>query len=120
VIGSVRVRNLEFQGNHGASAAERRTARRFQVDVDLRLDLARAMAGDRLADTVNYHELCAMIVEIGSSRTFRLLEGLAGAMLGEIRARWPHAAVELELRKLHPPCPGNPSYTAVRVHSDAG
>lgn len=117
MLGTVQVRNLEFQGNHGASAAERRTSRRFQVDVDLTIDIGRAVGGDRLADTINYHEVCGVLMEVGTARSCRLLETLAWAMLTALTERWPRSTVELELRKLHPPCPGNPAYTAVRVNS---
>lgn len=117
--GSVRIRNLEFQGRHGATAGERRSSRRFQVDADLAFDLARAAASDRLSDTINYYDVCALLVEIGEARPFRLLEALAAAMVRAIAERWPGAAVELELRKLHPPCPGNPAFTAVRLQHPA-
>lgn len=113
--GVVKIHNIEFQGNHGASADERRSARRFQVDVELTIPMQRAMETDRLGDTVNYKDVCELVVEIGTAKPLRLLEALAGAMLTAIRARWPLASVELELRKLHPPCPGNPDFTAVRV-----
>ncbi len=117
--GVVKIRNIEFQANHGATAGERRSARRFQVDVDLTFDMGRALESDRLSDTINYKDVCEMVVEIGSSRPYKLLERVAGAMLTAITARWPQAVVELELRKLHPPCPGNPSHTSVRVESPA-
>lgn len=117
MTGTVRVRNLEFQGNHGASADERRSSRRFQVDVDLTWDMSRSVESDRLADTINYYDVCAMLVEIGESRPYRLLEKLAGEMMRAILARWPQVAVEIELRKLHPPCPGNPDFTAVSLRS---
>ena len=113
----VKIRNVEFQGNHGATAGERRSARRFQVDVDLSFDMRRAMETDRLADTINYKDVCELIVEIGTRRPHRLLEKVAATMLSAIRERWPQSTVELELRKLHPPCPGNPDYTAVRIRS---
>jgi dihydroneopterin aldolase len=116
--GTVRVHNLEFQANHGASADERRSARRFQVDVELHYDMRRAIESDRLSDALNYHEVCALVVEVGTARPHRLLEALAMAMVQAIRARWPFATVELELRKLHPPCPGNPDFTAVRVRAE--
>ena len=115
--GQIHIRNIEFQGNHGASAAERRSTRRFQVDVDLELPIGRAMETDRLSDTVDYYEVCDLIVEIGTKDPHRLLESLSGAMLQAIKRRWPSARVQIELRKLHPPCPGNPSFTAVRVAS---
>jgi dihydroneopterin aldolase len=115
--GTVKIRNLEFQGNHGATAGERRSARRFQVDIDLTFDVGRPLESDRLADTINYKDVCELIVEIGTSRPYKLLERVAGAMMAAVIERWPQATVELELRKLHPPCPGNPDYTAVRVRS---
>jgi dihydroneopterin aldolase len=64
---------------------------------------------------VDYYDLCALVVEIGEARPLRLLEALAAAMLRAVKARWPHVSVEIELRKLHPPCPGNPDFTAVRL-----
>ena len=115
--GLVKIRNVEFQGNHGATAGERRSARRFQVDVDLTFEMGRSMESDRLADTINYKDVCEMIVDIGTQKPYRLLERVAAAMLEAIRHKWPAATVELELRKLHPPCPGNPDFTAVRVRS---
>jgi 7,8-dihydroneopterin aldolase/epimerase/oxygenase len=117
--GTVAVRNLEFQANHGASAAERKSARRFQVDVDLSFSVERVLRTDRLSDTVDYHEVCRLLVEIGEGGPYRLLESLAGKMLGTLRARYPEASISLELRKLHPPCPGNPSHTSIRVQADA-
>jgi dihydroneopterin aldolase len=117
VQGTVRIRNVEFQGNHGASADERRSSRRFQVDVDLTFDVTRSAESDRLADTINYRDVCALLVEIGESKPYRLLERLAAAMMEAIAKRWPETAIEIELRKLHPPCPGNPDFTAIRLHS---
>ena len=113
--GTVSIRNLEFQAKHGATAAERKSARRFQVDVDISVDLSRAVETDRLADTVDYHEVCTMLVALGESGPNRLLESIAGKMIDSVRARFPTAKVQLELRKLHPPCPGNPTHTSVRL-----
>src|SRR5438046_590337 len=118
MIGTVRIRDLEFQSNHGASAAERRSMRRFQVDVDLSFDVSRAVESDRLADTLNYHDVCTLILETGTAKPHRLLESLAADMVSTLRTRWPNTRVEIELRKLHPPCPGNPTFTAVRLCSD--
>jgi dihydroneopterin aldolase len=115
VTGTVRVKNLEFQGAHGATAAERRSTRRFQVDVDLTWELDRPTETDRLADTINYYDVCQLVVEIGESKPYRLLEKLAAEMARAIRQRWSFVTVEIELRKLHPPCPGNPDFTAVRL-----
>jgi dihydroneopterin aldolase len=87
--------------------------------VELRFPIARAMESDRLSDTIDYHEVCRLLAEIGQSGPYRLLEALAGQMLTTLRGRYPDADIALELRKLHPPCPGNPSHTSVRVESPA-
>jgi len=113
--GTISIRDLEFQGKHGASADERKSTRRFQVDVHLHGDLSAAVASDRLPDTVDYHAVCALLDDIGTTQTFHLLEGLAGAMVAAMVERWPALDIELEVRKLNPPCPGNPAHTSVRL-----
>ena len=55
-----------------------------------------------------------MVVEIGTSATCRLLESLAARMATAIGDRFPRATVTVEVRKLNPPCPGHPQYTAAR------
>jgi dihydroneopterin aldolase len=117
LTGTVQIRNVEFQGKHGASADERRSSRRFQVDVDLSFPMGRAAESDRLGDTINYRDVCELIVRIGEAEPYRLLEALAAEMLREMHKQWPQARITIELRKLHPPCPGNPDYTAVRLSS---
>src|SRR5262245_8420091 len=111
----IKVKNLEFQGRHGATAIERKTLRRFQVDVVLGVIESAAIASDRLTDTIDYHAVCGLVEEIGTSHTYHLLEALAGAIVAALEQRWPSASVEVEVRKLNPPCPGNPAYTAARL-----
>ena len=112
---TIAVRNIEFQGRHGAYAAERETLRRFQVDGELHADLSKAVATDRLDETIDYYAVCAIVDEIGRTHTYHLLEALAGAIASALGEKWPFAEMEIEVRKLNPPCPGNPSCTAVRL-----
>ncbi|HEY1557380.1 MAG TPA: dihydroneopterin aldolase [Kofleriaceae bacterium] len=116
---AVFVRGLEFEGNHGYSAAERRGTRRFRVHLVLELPLAAAAASDRIADTVDYWKVSEIVVALGTKSTFRLLEALAGAMAAKIQELYPHAAVSIELEKLAPPCPGVPASCGVKLHLPA-
>ncbi|MEO8552113.1 MAG: dihydroneopterin aldolase [Kofleriaceae bacterium] len=116
---SVFVRGLEFEGNHGYSAAERRGTRRFRVNLSLELALGAAAASDRIADTVDYFKVSEIVVALGTKSTFRLLEALAGAMAEKIQELYPRAAVAIELEKLAPPCPGVPAACGVRLHLPA-
>ena len=115
MIDSVFVRGLEFEGNHGYSAAERRGTRRFRVNLTLELPLGAAAASDRIADTVDYFKVSDIVVALGTKSTFRLLEALAGAIGAKIQELYPRAAVAIELEKLAPPCPGVPAACGVRL-----
>ena len=112
---AVFVRGIEFEGNHGYTAAERRSTRRFRVSLTLELSLAAASVSDRIADTVDYFKISEIVVAIGTQSTFRLLERLAGEMARAIHELYPRAAVTVELEKLTPPCPGVPEASGVRL-----
>ena len=110
-------RAVSFEGRHGVTAAERRAApRKFEVDVEVDVPDGRAAETDRLADTLDYYRICESVVEIGTAGTCKLLETLATRMAAAVRSQAGRdASVTVEVRKLHPPCPGTPQYTAVRV-----
>lgn len=116
---AVFVRGIEFEGNHGYTAAERRSTRRFRVSLTLELPLAAASHSDRIADTVDYFKVSELVVEIGTGSTYRLIERLAGEIGRAIQAMYPHVAVTVELEKLSPPCPGVPEASGVRLHLPA-
>ena len=115
MIDSVFVRGLEFEGNHGYTAAERRGTRRFRVNLALELPLAVPAATDRLADTVDYWKVSEVVVSLGTKSTYKLLEALAGAIGKKIQELYPRAQVVIELEKLAPPCPGVPAACGVRL-----
>jgi 7,8-dihydroneopterin aldolase/epimerase/oxygenase len=109
------VRGLEFEGNHGYTAAERRGTRRFRVNLTLELPLAAAAASDKIADTIDYWRVSEIVIALGTRSTYKLLEALAGAMGAKIQELYPHARVIIELEKLAPPCPGVPAACGVRI-----
>ncbi len=109
---------IGFEGRHGASAAERRTTRRFEVDVEIETRVDAAETSDRLSDTVDFRDIAEVIVSIGAGEPHRLLESLARRMVTALQAKAPAARIRLELRKLWPPyCAGNPAHAGVRVTS---
>jgi dihydroneopterin aldolase len=111
---AVYVRGLEFEGNHGYTAAERRSTRRFRVDVTLELPLTAAAASDRIADTVDYYKVSEAVVQLGTQSTYKLIEALAGAIAHAVQRLQPRATVTVVLEKLSPPCPGVPRASGVR------
>lgn len=108
---------IGFEGRHGATALERRSTRKFEVDVELDVDVAVAETSDRLTDTIDYSRVAEVIVAVGTGEPHRLLESLARRMADGVRGQFPAVRrIRLELRKLNPPtCPGHPAYSAVRL-----
>jgi len=108
---------ITFEGCHGTTSAERELAWRFEVDVELDAELSAAERTDRLPETIDYSAVAGTITEVGTSRTFHLLETLARALLDGIVERFPSVtAARIEVRKLAPPrCPGRPKYAGVRL-----
>jgi dihydroneopterin aldolase len=110
------VSGIEFEASHGFTAYERRnTTRRFRCHVELTCDLTSSAASDRLQDTIDYRRVCAIVMEIGTRRTFKLIEALAGAIVESIQELYPEAGVSVTLEKLHPPCLGAPAASGVRL-----
>ena len=109
------VKGIEFEASHGYTAAERKLVRRFRCHLELERDLQAAAHSDRIEDTLDYRVVCQQVVEVGTQRTYRLLEGLAGAIADAIQDRFPRTRVVVTLEKLAPPCPGTPISTGVRL-----
>ena len=114
---TIALSRLEFDGRHGATAIERRTLRKFEVDVELEVATVAAEQTDRLVDTVDYSKVAELIVGIGAGEPHHMLESLARRMTDNVRVRFPTVrTVRLALRKLNPPsCPGHPAYAEVRI-----
>jgi dihydroneopterin aldolase len=71
---------MRFFGYHGVYAEENKLGQKFEVELELKLDLSRAAAEDDLDATINYAELHAVTKEIVEGPPFKLIEALAGAI----------------------------------------
>lgn len=110
------LRDIGFDGRHGNTAIERRSLRKFEVDLEVEVDGDSGQRTDRLQDTIDYSALAELVVSLGSGEPHRLLESLARRMLDALEARVPAGRFRLELRKLNPPsCAGHPRFSAVRL-----
>ena len=109
------VRGMEFEANHGYTAAERQSTRRFRLDLEIHRSLVSASMSDDIADTVDYRQVCELAIRISRDNTFRLLEALAGSIARAIQELHPTAGVVVNLQKLAPPCPGVPEACGVRL-----
>ena len=116
---AVFIRGIEFEANHGYTAQERKSTRRFRLNLEMRMPLAKASVSDRIQDTVDYRKISEIAIRIGSQSTFRMLEALAGKIARAIQDLYPALEVIIEVDKLAPPCPGVPASCGVRLHLPA-
>jgi len=106
-MGIIRLHNMTFYGYHGVSAAERQTGRRFEVDVELAVDMEKPAKSDKLKDTVNYTEVYRTVEQIVLQNSFSLLETIAVKLANQILKKFKPQEVTVRVRKKIPPIPGN-------------
>jgi len=112
----IELRGLRVTGVHGVLEEERHRRQPFEVDLDVWADLGPAVASDRLDDTVDYGALAVAAETVVSSRSFRLLEALAGEVARVVLAADARVlGVAVTVRKLRPPLPLDVATTAVRI-----
>jgi dihydroneopterin aldolase len=76
--------NMRFEASHGFHAWERERLQRFEVDVELALDLRSAGVGDDLTKTVDYGRVYDTVADIVTTRTFHLLEAIAESIASRL------------------------------------
>jgi dihydroneopterin aldolase len=75
---------MAFRARHGVHDWEKVEAQRFEVDVELVLDVQPAALEDDLARTVDYGAIYQVIRQVVESTTFNLIEALAEAIAHEV------------------------------------
>ena len=113
------LKGIRFHGHHGVPEAERQVGGHYEVDATLGCALANAGKTDALADTVNYAEVIARIVEIGTQQSFQLIEALAEEIASVILEQFAVDAVHLTVKKLKPPIEPPIDYFAVEIFRNA-
>lgn len=100
------VRDMVFYAYHGVFEAEREIGQRFEVDVELHLDLRGAGQTDDLERTINYVEVYTAIKEIVEEQEFRLIESLAETIASVLLSAYDVEAVVVRVRKPSVPIGG--------------
>src|SRR5688500_15680686 len=91
---------MAFQARHGVNDWEKTEAQRFEVDLELELDLRPAGRFDDLAVTADYRAVYDITREVVERRSFALIEALAEAIAMEVlAANHAVAGVVVRVRK---------------------
>jgi 7,8-dihydroneopterin aldolase/epimerase/oxygenase len=82
--GIIRIRDMRFWGRHGANPGERERIQPIDLDVEMHLDCGPAIAGEDLAETIDYATVLRACERIVTQQSFTLLESLADACLAAV------------------------------------
>lgn len=111
----IRLGGMAFYGYHGVTEAEKETGRMFEVDCELKVDLAEAGHSDRLKDTIDYSAVYEIIRKTMEDKAFSLLEAIACELASNLLDNFPIYEVTLKVRKMVPPIAGKINFIEVEV-----
>ncbi len=105
--GTVRLVNAVFYAHHGVMQEEHRIGGRYEVDVDMMIDLEAAARADDLSKTVDYERIYSIVEHIVTANRFYLIERLAYLIARKIMDEYELVeAIEVAVRKPNPPVGG--------------
>jgi dihydroneopterin aldolase len=99
----MRLNGIRFRGRHGASRAERDLPQDFVADLDLELPSSAIPKTDSKKAVFDYGKIADAVVEVGTTRSYRLLETLASELVARIFEVSPAARVTVSVTKFGPP-----------------
>ncbi|HSL97240.1 MAG TPA: dihydroneopterin aldolase [Candidatus Deferrimicrobiaceae bacterium] len=107
---------MRFEATHGVHPHEKVEPQRFEVDVELWLDLAPAGAADALELTVDYGAVYDTTRRIVESTSHDLIEALAEAIAGAVLGEHPGVdEIVVRVRKPDVRLAGPLAYAGVEI-----
>lgn len=113
---TVELRGLVISGFCGVLPQEQDRRQPLEFDLDLDVEVERALESDELEEAVDYGSLCAAIEHLLETDRFGLLEGLAARVADLVLADGRVLAVTVAVRKLEPPVSQQLRTAGVRFH----
>jgi 7,8-dihydroneopterin aldolase/epimerase/oxygenase len=99
----IRLEGIRFRARHGASRAERDLPQDFVVDLDVTLPVSTLPRADTRARVFDYDKLASLVVDEGTSVSYKLLETLGERLIARILADTPALGVTVKVKKFGPP-----------------
>ena len=101
----IELRGLSIYTHHGVSDAEQEVGQRLEFDVSFDVPDCDAVLTDRIEDTVDYSEVCDIVVLAATERSYRTLERLAQVVGERLIERYGCESVRVRASKPEPPLP---------------
>ncbi|MEC5426054.1 dihydroneopterin aldolase [Virgibacillus sp. C22-A2] len=111
--------NLQFYGYHGLLPEENKLGQRFNVDVEMIVDLKKPGITDDMNDSIHYGQAFELIKEIVEGEPYNLIEAVAGAIAEKLLTSFNLLeACTVKVIKPDPPIPGHYHSVAVEIYRE--
>lgn len=95
----LRVSGMTFHAFHGVSELERESGQRFEVDVELVLDLSMAGRTDLMEHTIDVRDVYETVEEVVMEGHFKLIEAMAQRIADVLFDRFSVGEVTIRVNK---------------------
>lgn len=102
----LKLKNMTFHAYHGVWDEEREIGQRFEVDVELKMDVRAAANSDRLKDTVDLYAVFEAVQGVVLNGKYLLLETMAEKVAQTILQKFNVQEALVRVRKPHAPIGG--------------
>ncbi|WP_047986238.1 dihydroneopterin aldolase [Ornithinibacillus californiensis] len=111
--------NLQFYGFHGLLPEEKKLGQRFQVDLELYLNTAKAGKSDHMHDSIDYSQAYNHVKKIVEGKSLNLIEAVAETVATDLLSSFSLLeACKVKIIKPDPPIPGHYQSVAVVIYRE--
>lgn len=110
---------LQFYGFHGLMPEENKLGQRFQIDIELFVNLQKAGQTDNMHDSIHYGHAYEVVQKVVEGEAKNLIEAVAETIAGELLGAFDLlSACTVKVTKPDPPIPGHYQSVAVEIHRE--
>lgn len=114
----IRLEGIRFRARHGVSRAERDLPQDFVVHLDVALPVSALPRTDSRARVFDYDKLANLVVDEGTSGSYKLLETLGERLIARILKDTPAIGVTVQVKKFGPPTAASVDAVSVELSAE--
>jgi len=114
----IRLEGIRFRARHGVSRAERDLPQDFVVHLDVTLPVSALPKTDSRARVFDYDKLANLVVDEGTSGSYKLLETLGERLIARILKDTPAVGVTVQVKKFGPPTAASVDAVSVELSGE--
>ena len=111
----LKIKNMTFYAFHGDDIKERELGQRYEVDIELKIDITKAIQEDNVKFTIDYKKVYKIVESIVLGKRFNLIETLGHHIADECLRNFNILEILVRVRKLKPPVEGILDYVEAEI-----